>query len=102
MLGRPAAMTRVGSAERKRTLQTKGGNTKQRLFETQTVNLWDSKKKAHIKATIKAVQDNAANKNFVRRNIITKGSIIETDKGAARVTNRPGQHGTVEAVLEGK
>jgi small subunit ribosomal protein S8e len=32
-------------------------------------------------------------------NIITKGAVIETDAGKARVTSRPGQHGVVNAVL---
>ena len=35
----------------------------------------------------------------VRRNILTKGAIIETDAGKAKITNRPGQEGTVNAVL---
>ena len=32
-------------------------------------------------------------------NIITKGSVIQTEKGKAQVTSRPGQHGVVSAVL---
>jgi small subunit ribosomal protein S8e len=35
----------------------------------------------------------------VRRNIVTKGAIIETDAGQARVVSRPGQDGQVNAVL---
>jgi small subunit ribosomal protein S8e len=34
-----------------------------------------------------------------RRAIITKGAIIETSKGNARVTSRPGQCGIINAVL---
>jgi len=30
---------------------------------------------------------------------MTKGTIIKTDKGAARITNRPGQEGCINAVL---
>ena len=45
------------------------------------------------------VVENSANPNYVRQNIITKGSIIETEKGKAKVTSRPGQHGVVNAVL---
>ncbi|MGC8851015.1 MAG: 30S ribosomal protein S8e, partial [Candidatus Micrarchaeia archaeon] len=34
-----------------------------------------------------------------RENIVTKGAIIETELGKAKVTSRPGQHGIVNAVL---
>jgi small subunit ribosomal protein S8e len=52
-----------------------------------------------IKAKILMVVGNPANRHFVRRNILTKGCIIETDKGKARVLSRPGQEGVVNAVL---
>ncbi|MBW3022802.1 30S ribosomal protein S8e, partial [Candidatus Woesearchaeota archaeon] len=53
----------------------------------------------YTKAKIKTVADSPANKHYVRRNIITKGAIVETDKGKAKITSRPGQDGTVNAVL---
>ncbi|MDD1752395.1 MAG: 30S ribosomal protein S8e, partial [Methanotrichaceae archaeon] len=48
---------------------------------------------------IETVIDNKANLHFRRRSIITKGAIIKTDLGEAMVTNRPGQHGVINAVL---
>ena len=45
------------------------------------------------------VVENRANPNYVRQNIITKGSVVETEKGNAKVTSRPGQHGIVNAVM---
>jgi small subunit ribosomal protein S8e len=48
---------------------------------------------------ILTVIDNAANLNYIRRNIINKGAIIETKMGKARITSRPGQCGTINAVL---
>ena len=39
------------------------------------------------------------NLNNIKVNIITKGSVIQTEKGKAQVTSRPGQHGVVSAVL---
>jgi small subunit ribosomal protein S8e len=98
MLGRSPSMTRIGEL-RKRTISTKGGNGKERLFETNTANLYSVKTKKHESATIKGVAENPANRNFVRRNILTRGTIIETSKGKARVTSRPGQDGVVNAVL---
>ena len=45
------------------------------------------------------VIENPANPHYVRQNIVTRGAIIETDAGRARVTSRPGQHGVISAVL---
>ncbi|MCW1299110.1 MAG: 30S ribosomal protein S8e, partial [Candidatus Parvarchaeum sp.] len=41
------------------------------------------------------VLENKANRSYARRNIITKGAVIETDQGKAVVINRPGQDGQV-------
>jgi len=35
----------------------------------------------------------------MRRSILTKGAIIKTEIGDARITNRPGQDGIINAVL---
>jgi small subunit ribosomal protein S8e len=45
------------------------------------------------------VKKNAANPNYVQRNIINKGAVIQTEMGLAKVTSRPGQDGIVNAVL---
>jgi small subunit ribosomal protein S8e len=50
-------------------------------------------------AEIENVAENAANPNYARRNIVTRGAVIETSEGRARVTSRPGQDGQVNAVL---
>ncbi|OIO23002.1 hypothetical protein AUJ65_04685 [Candidatus Micrarchaeota archaeon CG1_02_51_15] len=39
------------------------------------------------------------NPHFARENVITRGAIIETELGKARVTSRPSQSGVVNAVL---
>lgn len=96
--GRYPSHTGIGKKVLKH-IRTKGGGLKPRLFKAETANVWDTKNKKYIQAKIKIVVDNPANRHFVRRNIITKGSIIETELGKARVTSRPGQHGIVNAVL---
>ena len=55
--------------------------------------------KKYSKLKILNIIDNKANRHFVRRNIITKGAIIKTEKGNARVNSRPGQEGSINAVL---
>lgn len=48
---------------------------------------------------IESVLDNPANDNFVRRSLLTKGTIIQTTEGKAEITSRPGQEGVVNAKL---
>jgi len=45
------------------------------------------------------VTGNTANKHYIRRNIMTKGTIVRTNLGLVRVTSRPGQDGVINAVL---
>ena len=54
------------------------------------------------RAKILSVIENYANPHLTRQNVITKGCIIETELGKARVTSRPGQHGIINAVLLGE
>ena len=80
--------------------RTIGGNAKRSLLTGNKVNVVDPKTKKTTVADIKGVLENNASRHFVRRNIITKGAILDTSKGKARVTNRPGQEGVINAVLE--
>lgn len=97
-LGRQPANTLIGK-RRARSIRTMGSNQKVRVLASDIANLFDPKTKKYEKAAIKSVTGNPANRHFIRRNIMTKGAIIDTDKGKARVTSRPGQDGTVNAVL---
>ncbi len=90
--------TKLGQPERK-VFRVKGGCLKVKQLSNNIANVTDIKTKKTIVAKILTVKENPANRNFVRRNIITKGTIIETDKGKARVTSRPGQEGVINAVL---
>lgn len=56
-------------------------------------------KSGYKKARIKGVMESKDNRNFARQNIITKGTIINTDLGRAVVLNRPGREGSVNAKL---
>ncbi len=79
-----------------RTKDARGNREKQVVKRTPTVNL--SVDGEAVEATVENVVENPANPDFVRRDILTKGSVVETDQGRARVTSRPGQDGTVNAV----
>jgi small subunit ribosomal protein S8e len=51
------------------------------------------------KVKIETVEENGANPNYVRRNLLTKGAIIRTEIGRARIISRPGQDGVINAIL---
>lgn len=97
-LGGYPANTKLAEERKVRSKRTIGGHQKLALLETAQINLTDKKGKA-VAAKILNVVENPANHHLVRRNIITKGSIVETDKGRARVTSRPGQEAAVNGVL---
>jgi small subunit ribosomal protein S8e len=98
MMGSPATLTKLGKTV-KREAKTLGGGTKQRLLHANTANVLDPKTKKFTQATISTIVENPANRNFARRNIMTKGTVIETSAGKARITNKPGQAGAINAVL---
>lgn len=95
-LGREPTETTVGEP-RFRTIDARGNTEKVRALSTNVASV--AKDGGTVQTEIEDVVENAANPNYVRRNIITKGAIIETTEGTARVTSRPGQTGTVSAVL---
>ncbi|HDD31695.1 MAG TPA: 30S ribosomal protein S8e [Thermococcus litoralis] len=97
-LGRESAFTRVvEDKEERKIIRTYGGNRKVRLVKALYANVFDNGKGKKVK--ILSVVENPANRQYVRRNIITKGAIIQTEIGKAIVTSRPGQDGVVNAVL---
>ncbi|MGD2107251.1 MAG: 30S ribosomal protein S8e [Nitrosopumilaceae archaeon] len=80
------------------TRNVRGKNSKTALKSVDFVNL--STGEAKVKKTkILKVLENATNNDYQRRGIITKGAILETQEGKCRVVSRPGQSGTVNAVL---
>ena len=91
-------LPKLGAPKRK-MIRVFGGSLKQRILDIDFANVIDPKTKKYSKAKIKTIAENPANTNYVRRNIMTKGTIIETDLGRARITNSPGSEGSVNAVL---
>ncbi|MBU3966890.1 MAG: 30S ribosomal protein S8e [Euryarchaeota archaeon] len=97
-LGGDEANTHLGETIRKRE-RTLGGTIKMKLLRDSTVIVTDPKTKTAKKVKIQTVSGNPANIHYIRRNILTKGAIIKTELGVARVTNRPGQEGSINAML---
>ena len=87
----------VGSGTVKR-YRVRGRNRKLRILTTQSINVFDPATQKMQRAKIVTVRENPANPNYVQRNIITKGAILETDVGLVRVRSRPGQDGVLNGV----
>lgn len=100
-IGREIHLTVVGHTSRK-PVRTRGNNVKQRALLTNEVNVTDPRTRKTVKARIVTVVENPANPHYVRRNILTKGTVVETEMGNVRITSRPGQHGVVNGVLVAK
>lgn len=97
-LARAPRLTKLDETKRKK-LRVRGANEKIILFSSNTANVYNPKTKKYQKTKIKNISENTANRNFVKRNIMNKGAIIETELGKAKITSRPGQEGTINAVL---
>lgn len=92
------ALTKLAE-KRNKTRRGVGANKKTFLLSAKEANVYNPKTKKTVKAEIKNILENEANRHFVRRNIMTKGAVIETSAGKAKITSRPGQEGTVNAIL---
>ena len=79
------------------TRKVRGKNVKTAIKTIDSVNLAIDSKIKRVK--IIKVLENATNNDYQRRGIISKGAILETEEGKCRVVSRPGQHGTVNAIL---
>lgn len=81
-----------------KTYRVRGANEKLRILTASRVNVFDPATRKMQPARIVTVRENPANPNYVQRNIITKGAILETEVGLVRVTSRPGQDGVLNAI----
>ncbi len=97
-LHREPTQTKLGEEKRK-IIRTKGGGEKVRAVQVMYANVTDKKNNVTKKVKILNVIENPSNREYSKRGIITKGTIILTEIGKAIVTSRPGQDGVVNAVL---
>lgn len=97
-LERPPIETRVGE-EKKKKQRVLGGNQKLKLFSSLYMNVTDPNNNQTSKVRILKFDSNDASKDYNRRHILTKGAIVETELGKAKITSRPGQHGVLNGVL---
>jgi len=84
---------------KKKFSRRRGGNIKIRLLTASHANISDPSTGKTEKVEITRVVKNPANVDYDRRGVITRGTIIETSLGIARVTSRLGQDGILNAIL---
>ena len=97
-LPRQERVVKLGKEKRKK-IRIRSGKEKIILLSTDIANIIDKKTKKSVKAKITNVLETPSNRFLARQNVLMKGAIIETDKGKARITNRPSQEGSVQAIL---
>ncbi|MEM3075119.1 MAG: 30S ribosomal protein S8e [Candidatus Pacearchaeota archaeon] len=83
--------------EKKKSIRVRGGNQKTFLLKAKFINLKIDNQTKRVE--IKNVLETPSNRFLARQNIITKGAIVQTELGKARITNRPSQEGIVNGVL---
>ena len=92
------AETILGEPKR-RCVRGQGGNLKVKALSEKYASVTNPKSGKTEKTEILRVVKNAANVDYDRRGVITRGAEIETSLGLARVTSRPGNDGVINAVL---
>lgn len=81
-----------------KTLRIRGGKRKSVVMRSNVINIL-TKKGEVKKAKILKILETPSNKFLARQNILTNGTIVETDQGKVRITNRPSQEGVINGVL---
>jgi small subunit ribosomal protein S8e len=89
---------KLSKDEKKKSKRVKGGNRKIYLLKAKFVNIQIKGKKGK-KVEIKNVLETPSNKFLARQNILTKGTIVETELGKVKITNRPTQEALINGVL---
>ncbi len=97
-LVRQQRIVKLGEIRNKK-LKMRGGNRRTVLLRANEINLFDPKTKRSKKTKILNVIETPSNSFLARQNILTRGAIIETESGKARITNRPSQEGMVQGIL---
>lgn len=97
-LGSLPLLTKIGK-EKRIVNRTKGGGEKVKAVSVEFVNVFEEKNNSVKKSKILHILENPANPNYVRRGILTKGTIVNTEMGRVKITSRPSQVGSVSGIL---
>ncbi len=97
-VGRHPVETIEGEQKLKK-VSGRAGIEKVKIVRANVINVSDPSSGKTEKLEILDVISNPANADYNRRGVITKGTIVRTEKGLARIISRPGQSGALSAVI---
>ncbi len=95
--------TKVSEKDDRTNVQKRGLTSKTKLKQAKSVSLNNTSTGKTEKAQVLRVVSNPADRHYARRDIITKGGVVEVqsakNKVFARITSRPGQTGSLSATV---
>lgn len=96
--GRQPVETAFEEPQRK-NVKGRSGIVKTKITSTNIVNVSNPRTGSTEHLEIIDVVSNPANADYNRRGVITKGTVVRTEKGLAKIISRPGQVGSLSAVV---
>ena len=90
--------TLLGEVQRK-TVAGITNTKKTKLVRADYVNVSNPETGKTLRLEILDVVSNPAKADYNRRGVITKGTIVRTENGLARIVSRPGQEGSLSAIV---
>lgn len=89
----------IGESKNKIYRKT-GDNQTIRVLSENKISVNDPKTGKTKLVEINNVVENPSNPNYVRRNILVKGAIVDTELGLVKISSRPGQDGVINGILQ--
>ncbi len=83
--------------EKRKSIKGRGGNKKTFLLKGRFINVKIKDKKKKLEIT--DILETPSNRFLARQNIITKGTLVKTEVGKVKITNRPTQEGNINGIL---
>ena len=87
---------KLGENKRK-SKRARGGHKKNFFLKAKYVNIIEKGKSKKVE--IRNVLETPSNRFLARQNIITKGTVVETEPGKVKITNRPTKEGVLNGIL---
>jgi len=90
---------KLSEEEKRKTKKVRGRNIKNFLLRAKFINIKKKNNEKGKKIEIKNVLETPSNRFLARQNVLTKGTIVQTEEGKAKITNRPTQEGMINGIL---
>ncbi len=79
------------------TRRARGGNIIHYVISAEKISISTNEGTKNVK--LLSLASNPSNRDYERRGIITRGAIVMTEAGRAKVTSKPSKNGTLSGVL---